>query len=94
MSFRPPGCSPTTDLGGSAAWGIVEDRGLQGRLVDPWKLAEQATVITHNALRTVAALSAERFPDTTVREQVWPWDPDTADVAMLYLGLLQPAEDE
>jgi hypothetical protein len=75
------------DLGGAAAWGIVENRGLQGRLIDPWKLAEQATLATHHALRTVAKLSVGRFSSTTVEPKVWPRDPYTAEVVMLYLGL-------
>ena len=67
----------------------MEHKGLQGKLIDPWNLAEQATLATHHALRTVAALSTRRFTSTAVSAQVWPWDPHTAEVAMLYLGLRQ-----
>jgi hypothetical protein len=80
-------------LGGAVAWGVVENKGLQGKLVDPWELAQQATLVTHHALRTVARLSVQRFPSTTVSVQVWPWDPDTAEIAMLYLGLQRAADE-
>jgi hypothetical protein len=84
--------SRARDLGGAVAWGITENKGLQGKLVDPWKLAEQATLATHHALRRVATLSVGQFHSTRVKPQVWPWDPRTAEVAMLYLGLRR-AED-
>jgi hypothetical protein len=80
-------------VGGAAAWGVVEHEGLQGRLIDPWNLAEQATLATHHALRTVARLSVARFLSTTVQPQLSPGDPYTTEVALLYLGL-QRAEDE
>jgi hypothetical protein len=78
-------------LGGPDAWGAVEHKGLPGMLVDPWKLAEQTTLATHQALQTIAQLSVAGFPSTTVPAQVWPWDPYTAEVAMLYLGLPEVA---
>jgi hypothetical protein len=75
------------DLGGTAAWGIVQSRGIDGMLLDPWTLTERATLATHHALRTVAQLSVGEFFSTTVSAQAWPWDPYTAEVVMLYLGL-------
>jgi hypothetical protein len=67
--------------------GVVQSRGIEGMLLDPWTLAERATLATHHALRTVAQLSVGEFSSTTVSAHAWPWDPYTAEVAMLYLGL-------
>jgi hypothetical protein len=35
--------SRARQLGGAVAWGLVENRGLPGRLLDPWKLVKRAS---------------------------------------------------
>jgi hypothetical protein len=73
---------------GAAAWGAA-NIGLDGVLIDPWNLTEQATRATVDAVRLMAGHSIALLSDTAPFRPPppWPWDLRTADVARRYLGL-------